>query len=146
MSNTDIAAGHRVLAINGQSIAQFVDLQRAITVIRGEPGTTVKLTVEDPVRGVKRTVELARAIIDTPPVEVRSLGDRRTAEVTALYVGLGQAYYVTANGDSAGVGRFAGDAWVWEPVDEAAPAVAEAISVLNGEVAPAFGLLPIRVE
>ena len=82
----------------------------------------------------------------TPASEVRSLGDGRTAEVTALYVGLGQAYYVTANGDSAGVGRFAGDAWVWEPVDEAAPAVAEAISVLNGEVAPAFVQLPIRVE
>ncbi len=71
----NITPGHRVLAINGQSIAQFVDLQRAITVIRGEPGTTVDLTVEDPVRGVKRTVELARAIIDTPPVEVRSLGE-----------------------------------------------------------------------
>ncbi len=70
-----IASGHRILAINGQSIAQFVDLQRAITVIRGEPGTTVKLTVEDPVRGVKRSVELTRAIIDTPPVEVRDLGE-----------------------------------------------------------------------
>ena len=71
----NIAAGHRILAINGQSIAQFVDLQRAITVIRGEPGTTVKVTVEDPVRGVKRTVTLTRAVIDTPPVEVRDLGE-----------------------------------------------------------------------
>jgi len=71
----NIAKGHRILAINGQSIAQFVDLQRAITVIRGEPGTTVDITVEDPVRGVEREVELTRAIIDTPPVEVRSLGE-----------------------------------------------------------------------
>ena len=71
----NIASGHRILAINGQSIAQFVDLQRAITVIRGEPGTKVEITVEDPVRGVKRTVSLTRAVIDTPPVEVRYLGE-----------------------------------------------------------------------
>ncbi len=71
----NIDTGHRILAINGQSIAQFVDLQRAIGVIRGQPGTTVKITVEDPVRGVKRTVELTRAVIDTPPVEVRYLAE-----------------------------------------------------------------------
>lgn len=70
-----IVSGNRVTRINGAPISQFVDLQRAITVIRGEPGTPVKITIEDPARGIIRTVTLLRAIIDAPAVEVRYLGE-----------------------------------------------------------------------
>lgn len=70
-----IQAGHRIRRIDGKSIAQFPDLQRAISTIRGQPGTRIQVTVEDPARGILRTVTLTRAVIDPPAVEVRYLGD-----------------------------------------------------------------------
>ncbi len=82
----------------------------------------------------------------TPSSEVRTLSEGKTAEVTALYVGLGQAYYVTANGESAGVGTVGADGWTWEPADAAAPAIAETISILKGEKPAAFVRLPVRIQ
>jgi carboxyl-terminal processing protease len=73
--DADIATGHRVVKIDGRSIAQFPDLSRAVTTIRGEPGTSIKVTVEDPAKGILRTVTLTRELIDPPAVEVRSLGE-----------------------------------------------------------------------
>ncbi|MBL8942610.1 MAG: S41 family peptidase [Myxococcales bacterium] len=73
--DADIVTGNRVTRVDGKSIAQFPDLQRAITMIRGEPGTTIRVTVEDPVRGVSRTVALTREVIDPPAVEIRMLGE-----------------------------------------------------------------------
>jgi carboxyl-terminal processing protease len=73
--DADIVTGNRITRVDGKSIAQFPDLQRAITTIRGEPGTTIRVTVEDPGRGVSRTVALTREVIDPPAVEVRMLGE-----------------------------------------------------------------------
>lgn len=72
--DADIVTGNRITRVDGKSIAQFPDLQRAITTIRGEPGTTIRVTVEDRARGVSRTVALVREVIDPPAVEIRSLG------------------------------------------------------------------------
>jgi carboxyl-terminal processing protease len=65
-----VKTGHRVVRIAGQPIADFVDLEQAIGKIRGQPGTTISITIEDPERGVLRTIELTRALIDPPAVEV----------------------------------------------------------------------------
>jgi len=70
----NITVGNRITAIEGQPIAQFVDLQKAISTIRGKPDTSVQITVEDATRGIVRSVVLQRAIIHPPAVEVRSLG------------------------------------------------------------------------
>ncbi|MEM9453298.1 MAG: S41 family peptidase [Myxococcota bacterium] len=70
-----IEVGHRVVRIAGQPIADFSDLEQAIVKIRGKPGTTIALTVEEPERGVLTTHELTRAIIDPPAVEVSYLGE-----------------------------------------------------------------------
>ncbi|MCA9708629.1 MAG: PDZ domain-containing protein, partial [Myxococcales bacterium] len=70
-----IRVGQRVVRIAGQPIADFSDLEQAIVKIRGKPGTTIALTVEDPERGVLVTHELTRAIIDPPAVEVDYLGE-----------------------------------------------------------------------
>ena len=78
--------------------------------------------------------------------EVRTLADGSAAEVTALYVGLGHAYYTGANGDVAGVGRPGPDGWRWEPSDDAAKAVADAIAILKNEKVAEFVLLPVAVE
>ena len=52
--------------------------------------------------------------------EVRSFRDGNTAEVTALYLGIGQGYYVSASGTVAGVGTATADGWVWTPANDRA--------------------------
>jgi chromosome segregation ATPase len=78
--------------------------------------------------------------------EVRTLPDGSQAEVTALYVGLGQAYYVTARADAAGIGTASPEGWTWRPANEIAPAVARAVAVLQNEQEAAFVPLPVRAE
>lgn len=78
--------------------------------------------------------------------EVRELEDGTSAEVTALYVGLGQAYYVTFDGLHAGVGRPGDAGWVWTPANESAPAVQRAVAIVKGEEGAAFVPLPVRIE
>jgi hypothetical protein len=78
--------------------------------------------------------------------EVRSLPDGTSAVVTALYVGLGHAYYVGVEGRIAGVGTPSPDGWVWRPANDAAPAIAEAIAILSNEKPAGFVRLPLRVE
>lgn len=78
--------------------------------------------------------------------ELRTLPDGTTAEVTALYLGLGQAYYVSSDGRVAGVGRPGEDGWDWEPMNEIAPQVTQALAVLNNESVPAYVPLPARVD
>ncbi len=69
-----LVSGDRILAIEDKPIANFSDLSDAVTVMRGQPGTTVSFTyihAEQP----ERTVTVTRAIVDPPAVEVRWLGE-----------------------------------------------------------------------
>jgi hypothetical protein len=77
--------------------------------------------------------------------EVRPLGDGTTAEVTAIYAGLGQGWYVSTNGAAAGIGRSGPDGWQWTPANDAAPRIAEAIAILENEKVAAFVQLPVRL-
>jgi hypothetical protein len=78
--------------------------------------------------------------------EIRALPGGSTAEVKALYVGLGQAYYVTPTGDAAGVGHPTPDGWKWTPADELASDISRAIAILQNEEVPAFVPLPVTIE
>jgi hypothetical protein len=78
--------------------------------------------------------------------EVRTLRDGTTAEVTALYVGISQGYYVSADGKAAGVGTASAEEWMWNPANEAAPEIAKAIAILKNEKVAEFVRLPIRIE
>ncbi|RMF75345.1 MAG: DUF3450 family protein [Acidobacteria bacterium] len=78
--------------------------------------------------------------------ELRELADGSTAEVRTLYVGLGQAYYVTLDGASAGVGRPGPDGWSWSAEPAIATDVAGAIAIYENEDAPAWVTLPVRIE
>ena len=78
--------------------------------------------------------------------EVRTLADGSMAEVTALYVGLGQAYYTGANGTVAGIGRPGPDGWLWEPANDAAEKVAEAVAILKNEKVAGFVPLPVTIH
>jgi len=78
--------------------------------------------------------------------ELRSLEDGRTVEVTALYVGLGQGYYVTPDGAAAGYGGPGPEGWEWFPANELAAQVAHAIAILQNEQVPAFVPLPVEIR
>ncbi len=78
--------------------------------------------------------------------EVRKLPDGTSAEVTALYIGIGQAYYVNGRGDVAGIGTASPDGWVWMPANESAVQIAQAIAIFKNETAAAFVPLPIEIR
>lgn len=78
--------------------------------------------------------------------EFRDLPDGTSASVTTMYVGLGQAFYVGANGTAAGVGRPSENGWVWTPANEYATQIAQAIAVFNGEQVASFVRLPVEIE
>jgi hypothetical protein len=78
--------------------------------------------------------------------EVRSLPDGTTVEVTSMYVGIGQGYYVSPDGKAAGVGRPSPDGWAWTPANDAAAAIAKAIAIHKNEEVASFVQLPIRID
>ena len=77
--------------------------------------------------------------------EVRDLADGRPAEVQTLYVGLAQAFYVSASGE-AGIGRPGPDGWTWEPRNAIAGDVLLAFDILQGKHSPAFVPLPVTLQ
>jgi hypothetical protein len=77
--------------------------------------------------------------------EVRTLADGKPSEVRALYVGLAQAYYVSAGGE-AGIGRPSPDGWKWEPSKAVANDVLTALDILQGKHTPAFVPLPVKMQ
>jgi FtsZ-binding cell division protein ZapB len=78
--------------------------------------------------------------------ELRTLPDGTSVEVTTLYVGAGQAYYVSATGTVAGVGRATAQGWTWIPANDAAPQIAQAIAILKNEQVASFVRLPIAIK
>jgi len=78
--------------------------------------------------------------------EVRTLADGSVAEVTALYVGLGQAYYVGAKGTVAGVGRPSESGWIWESSNDTADEITDAVAILKNEKVASFVPLPVKVQ
>jgi FtsZ-binding cell division protein ZapB len=78
--------------------------------------------------------------------EVRTLADGSSVEVTALYIGIGQAYYASANGKVAGTGKASEEGWVWKPDNEAAAQIAETIAILKNEKVASFVQLPVEIK
>lgn len=78
--------------------------------------------------------------------EVRTLPDGTTAEVACLYFGLGQAFYVTAKGDAAGVGLGTPEGWKWTPRNDAAKAIQAAIDVYQSKAMASFVALPFEIQ
>ncbi len=81
----------------------------------------------------------------TVSYEVHTLADGKPSEVKALYVGLAQAYYVSASRE-AGIGRPAADGWEWEPYKAVADDVLKALEIIQGKHTPAFVPLPVRLQ
>ncbi|MEM7516878.1 MAG: MotA/TolQ/ExbB proton channel family protein, partial [Planctomycetota bacterium] len=66
--------------------------------------------------------------------------------VTALYMGIGQAFYASSNGEAAGVGSANSDGWFWRPANESAEAITKLIAVHEGSQAAEFVPVPVRVD
>jgi carboxyl-terminal processing protease len=63
-----ILSGDRIIKINGQS-AQTTPLDDAVKELRGEPGTSVTITIQRPSSGVVKDFKLTRAIIQMDMVK-----------------------------------------------------------------------------
>ncbi len=85
-----------------------------------------------------------REITVTP--ELRTLPDGSSAEVTTVYVGLGQAYYTGANGTIAGAGRPGTDGWHWEPANDEAGEIADIVAILKNEKVARFVPVPVQIQ
>jgi hypothetical protein len=81
----------------------------------------------------------------TVATEVRALSDGKPSEVRTVYVGLGQAYYLSARGE-AGVGRPGEAGWVWQPANELAGNILQVLDILQAKGKPAFIPLPVQIQ
>ena len=81
----------------------------------------------------------------TLATEIRPLSDGRPSEVKAVYVGLAQAYFVSARGE-AGVGFPGSDGWQWTPDNDLAPQITQVIQILENKSTPQFVSLPATIR
>jgi hypothetical protein len=82
--------------------------------------------------------------VTTP--EVHTLPDGDEAEVTVVYVGLGQAYALSGDGEAAMHGVPGEGGWQWNDISDLAPRVADVIAVLNAEQIASFIPLPVEID
>ncbi|MFT5499270.1 MAG: hypothetical protein ACI9TH_004685 [Kiritimatiellia bacterium] len=105
-------------------------------------------------RGLAERLQTVMAILSniqsfndsiTVVAEVKALGDQAEAEVTTVYIGLGQAYYLSAR--DAGYGYPGADAWTWISQPALKPAIKKAIATAEDRTAnPGFISLPVALE
>ena len=81
----------------------------------------------------------------TVSYEVHNLADGKPSEVKTMYVGLAQAYYVSAGGE-AGIGRPTANGWKWEPSKDVGSSVVMALEILDGKQSPAFVGVPVKLQ
>ncbi len=72
--------------------------------------------------------------------------DGDETEVRVLYIGLGQAYYLSSEGNRAGIGSPGDDGWEWTPRNDAAASIRRAFAVYDLETAPEFIRLPVAIQ
>lgn len=70
----------------------------------------------------------------------------QTAEVSVVYFGLGQAYYISRDQTLAGIGTPGSGGWIWRPDNAIAPGVAQALAILQSEQPAAYVSLPVQVQ
>lgn len=90
--------------------------------------------------------ELAKANNDIAVrYETHTLSDGRTAEVQAIYLGLAQAYFVSATGE-AGIGRPTPRGWTWQESKAIGRDVLTALEIIQGKHTPAFVPVPVTIR
>lgn len=74
------------------------------------------------------------------------LGDGRDAEVDVVYIGLGQAFYVSDDDTDAGRGRITDEGWKWISDPTMAGPVRDVVRILAGERPAAFIKIPVAID
>jgi hypothetical protein len=77
--------------------------------------------------------------------EIREQSDGSMREVTTLYVGLAQAFFVSA--DDAGIGYPSDTGWVWESRNDLSDRIHKAVAMLKGNSYEIdYLLLPLSIR
>jgi hypothetical protein len=82
----------------------------------------------------------------TLETEVKADPDGREVQVQTLYLGLGQAFFVDASGEFAGIGLSGGTGWEWQTRSELSPRIRELIAVYENRQPADFVSLPLTVR
>jgi hypothetical protein len=82
----------------------------------------------------------------TLETEVKPDPDGREVQVQTLYVGLGQAFFVDASGEFAGVGVSGNGGWEWQTRSELSPRIRDLIAVYENRQPAGFVSLPLTVR
>jgi septal ring factor EnvC (AmiA/AmiB activator) len=82
----------------------------------------------------------------TQTSESREIENGKTVEVRTLYWGLGQAYYVDASAQYAGIGYPTPTGWEWPRFDEAGTEIKRLLDVYEGGEAIQFVDVPARIK
>lgn len=77
--------------------------------------------------------------------ETRTLANGKPAEVKTIYVGLGQAYFLSAQGE-AGIGRPTAEGWQWQAANNLANDLMQVIEILQNKAHPKFVSLPVKIQ
>ncbi len=111
-----------------------------------DPATTTISAAErfQNVLGILNEVHKANSEISLIP-EIRALSDGKPSEVKTVYLGLGQAYFLSSRGE-AGIGRPTPEGWRWEAANDQAPGITEAIEILENKGKPRFVPLPVTIQ
>jgi carboxyl-terminal processing protease len=64
-----ILTGDRIIKVDGKPVGNAVSLDEVVKQLRGEPGTTVVVTIQRPSTGEEKTIPLKRAIIQIDMVK-----------------------------------------------------------------------------
>ena len=79
--------------------------------------------------------------------ETLVVGDRPEAEYNTIYIGLGQAYFLSRENDVAGVGRPGPEGWSWMEVEESdLPDVIDLMKVVRNEIPARYVELPLVIN
>ncbi len=126
-------------------------LQRKIQpLVEKMPADPLKTDIAVPARfqfilGVLQEVNKANSVI-TVELEDRKLDDGKTVQVRTIYVGLAQAYYVTADRKRAGVGVPGEQGWEWKTSNELAARLSDAVDIFQNKGHAHFIPLPVRIQ
>lgn len=77
--------------------------------------------------------------------EIRLLGDGKPTEVQTIYLGLGQAYFLSLKGDAAGWGKPTAKGWEWTNNNALVKPLRETLAVMQNKTKPKFIGLQARV-
>lgn len=113
-----------------------------------KPGVEVKQSIGErylTVVGILNEIDKWNAALHVDS-EVVGLSNGTTAEVSTLYMGIAQGYYISRDGQFAGRGTAGEDGWVWTSADQDAAEIKLAFEIQSNTQPAAFVRLPIAIQ